>query len=145
MRLSPLLQRCLPGRNVRMLPKELTTEATMAEVGMEVGGGATTSTPKVVEGDMRGEGEEEEATGEAEGEEQEGATTRVVEEEEEATEEETTRATFRTLDTTAVEDTTTTTTRTEAGTTRGVGVEDLGEGEGVVVGEGAGEEEGGRI
>lgn len=143
MRLSPLLQRCLPGRNVRMLPKELTTEATTAEVGMEVGGGATTSTPKVVEGDMRGEGEE--ATGEAEGEEQEGATTRVVEEE--ATEEETTRATFRTLDTTAVEDTTTTTTRTEAGTTRGVGVEDLEEGEGVVVevGEGAGEEEEGRI
>lgn len=128
-----------------MLPKELTTEATTAEVGMEVGGGATTSTPKVVEGDMRGEGEE--ATGEAEGEEEEGATTRVVEEEEEATEEETTRATFRTLDTTAVEDTTTTTTRTEAGTTRGVGVEDLGEGEDVVVevGEGAGEEEGGRI
>lgn len=141
MRLSLPLQRCHPGRNVRMLPKEATT----AEVGMEVGGAVTTSTPKVVEGDMREEGEE--GTREAEGEEQEGATNRVVEEEEEAMAEEATRATFRTPDTTAVEVTTTTTTRTEAGIMRGVGVEEPGEQEDVVVEEAeeAGEEEGGRI
>lgn len=140
MRLSLPLQRCHPGRNVRMLPKEATT----VEAGMEVGGAVTTSTPKVVEGDMREEGEE--GTREAEGEDQEGATNRVVEEE--AMAEEATRATFRTLDTTAVEDTTTTTTRTEAGIMRGVGVEEPGEREDVVVeaaAEEAGEEEGGRI
>lgn len=120
-----------------MLPKEATMEGTMG-----VGGGATTSTPKVVEGDMSEVVEE--VTGEAEGEEQEGATTRVVGEEEEAMEEETARATSRSLDTMAAEPTTTATSRTEAGITRGVEVEDLGEGEDVAVGE-AGEGGGGRI
>lgn len=119
-------------------------EGNMAEVGMEVGEGATSSTTKVAEGDTREEVEGKE-TGEAEAEEQEGATIRV--EEEEATEEETTRATFRTLGTMEVVVTMTTTTRMEAGITRGVGVEDLGEGGDVVVEEevAAGEEEGGRI
>lgn len=119
-------------------------EGNMAEVGMEVGEGATSSTTKVAEGDTREEAEGKE-TGEAEAEEQEGATIRV--EEEEAMEEETTRATFRTLGTMEVVVTMTTTTRMEAGITRGVGVEDLGEGGDVVVEEevAAGEEEGGRI
>lgn len=108
---------------------------------VEVGGGATSSTPKVVEAHMREEVGGE-ATGEAEGEEQEEATSRVVVEEEEAMEEEPARAAFRSLNTMAVEDTTTTTTRTEAGIMRGVGVEDLAEGEDVVVEEEAGEEEG---
>lgn len=126
-RSSPLPQRCLPGRSGRMLPQEATTEE----------GGATSSTPRAVEG--------EDATGEAEGEGREGATTRVGEEEE-ATGEEATRATFKTLATTAVEDTTTATTRMGAGTTRGVGGEGFGEGGGVVAEEEeAGEEEGGRV
>lgn len=147
MRSSLLLQRCLPGRNVRTLPKEATTEGTMAEAGMEVGGGATTSIPKAVEGDMSEEEVGEEVRGEAEGEEPEGATIRAVREEEEAMEEEATRATSRRLDTMAVEDTMTLTTRTETGITRGAGVEDLEEGEDAVVEEveEAGEEEGGRI
>lgn len=68
MRLSRLLQRCPPGRSVRMLPK---AEDTTVEVGMEAIGGATITTPKVdVEG-MREEVDLEEyaATGEAEEEE----------------------------------------------------------------------------
>lgn len=135
MRLSRLLQRCPPGRNVRRLLKG-TMEGTMA-----VGEGVMTSTPKEVEGDMREEGEGKE-TGEAEGE-QEGATIRV--EEEGAMEEETTRVTFRILDTMggAGADTTTTTTKTETGITREVGVGDPVEGEDAVVE--AGEEEGVRI
>lgn len=122
---------------------EGTMEGNMAELGMGVGEGATSSTTKVAEGDTREEVEGKE-TGEAEAEEQEGATIRV--EEEEATEEETTRATFRTLGTMEVVVTMTAITRMEAGITRGVGGEDLGEGGDVVVEEvAAGEEEGGRI
>lgn len=122
-------------------------EGNMAEVGTGVGEGATSSTTKVAEGDTREEVEGKE-TGEAEAEEQEGATIRVEEEEAMEEEEETTRATFRTLGTMEVVVTMTTTTRMEAGITRGVGVEDLGEGGDVVVEEeevAAGEEEGGRI
>lgn len=128
-----------------MLPMgEGTMEGNMAEAGMGVGEGATSSTTKVAEGDTREEVEGKE-TGEAEAEEQEAATIRV--EEEEAMEEETTRATFRTLGTMEVVVTMTTITRMEAGITRGVEVEDLGEGGDVVVEEvvAAGEEEGGRI
>lgn len=66
MRLSLLLQRCLPGRNVRMLRK---VEDTIVAVGMEVARGATTTTPKVDVEDMR---EEEEETGEVEEEAPEG-------------------------------------------------------------------------
>lgn len=123
---------------------EGTTEGNMAEAGMGVGEGATSSTTKVAEGDTREEVEGKE-TGEAGAEEQEGATIRV--EEEEAMEEETTRATFRTLGTLEVVVTMTTITRMEAGITRGVGVEDLGEGGDVVAEEAvaAGEEEGARI
>lgn len=58
MRLSLLLQRCLPGRNVRMLRK---VEDTIVAVVMEVARGATTTTPKVDVEDMR-----EEETGEVE-------------------------------------------------------------------------------
>ncbi|TNM99778.1 hypothetical protein fugu_012811 [Takifugu bimaculatus] len=119
-------KRCLPGRNVRMLPMgEGTTERNMAELGTGVGEGATSSTTKVAEGDTREEVEGKE-TGEAEAEEQEGATTRVEEEE-------TTRATFRTLGTMEAVVTMTTITRMEAGITRGAGVEDLGEGGDAVV------------
>lgn len=117
---------------------EGTTEGNMAELGTGVGEGATSSTTKVAEGDTREEVEGKE-TGEAEAEEQEGATIRVEEEE-------TTRATFRTLGTMEAVVTMTTITRMEAGITRGAGVEDLGEGgDAVVEEEVAGEEEGGRI
>lgn len=63
MRLSLLLQRCPPGRSVRMLPK---AEDTMVGVGTEVAGGATTTTPKVAAEDMREEVEEDMETEEVE-------------------------------------------------------------------------------
>lgn len=143
MRLSRLLRRCPPGRNVRMLPK---AEDTMVGVGTEVAGGATITTPKVAEEDMREEAEadmeteevEEEAAGggrcreagETEVEEEEVVTTKATtkmqeairgEEGEAVTEEEgTTKEASRTLVTTVGEEavTMTITTKMEAGRDR---------------------------
>lgn len=157
MRLSRLLRRCPPGRNVRMLPK---AEDTMVGVGTEVAGGATITTPKVAEEDMREEAEadmeteevEEEAAGggrcreagETEVEEEEVVTTKATtkmqeairgEEGEAVTEEEgTTKEASRTLVTTVGEEavTMTITTKMEAGSRRDPRVEGV---------EGAGEEE----
>lgn len=157
MRLSRLLRRCPPGRSVRMLPK---AEDTMVGVGTEVAGGATITTPKVAEEDMREEAEadmeteevEEEAAGggrcreagETEVEEEEVVTTKATtkmqeairgEEGEAVTEEEgTTKEASRTLVTTVGEEavTMTITTKMEAGSRRDPRVEGV---------EGAGEEE----
>lgn len=63
MKLSLLLQRCPPGRSVRMLPK---AEDIMVQVGMEVVGEAMITTSKVAVEDMREELEEDMETGEAE-------------------------------------------------------------------------------
>lgn len=175
MRLSLRLQRCLPGRSVRMLRK---VEDTMVGVGMEVAGGATITTPKVAVEDMKEEGERM-GTGEAKEEAPEGERCReaweteveereaviiraiikiqeVVREEEGEVvmeEEGTTKAASRTLATMEEEEvvTMTITTKMEAGIRRGAGLADVeGEGEEEAVEEEedkeeAGEEEGGRI
>lgn len=169
MRSSLLLQKCPPGRNVRMPPR---VEDTTVGVGMQVAGEAMIITPKaVVEAtteDMEtGELEEvaaerERCMEEMEVEEGEAVTARVtirmqevIREEEEAevvTEEEgTTKEACRTLGIMGEEAATTTiTTKTQAGIRREAGVEEAGEaGEGGAEEEEdkgeAGEEEGGRI
>lgn len=154
MRLSLLLQRCPPGRSVRMLPK---AEDTMVGVGMEAAGGAMITTPKVVVEDMREEAEEDMETGEVEEEaggrcreagemgveEEEAVTTRAIikmqevirgEEGEVVTEGATKEAstTLATMEEEEEEVTMTITTKMEAGIRREVGVEEVG---------GAGEEE----
>lgn len=153
MRLSRLLQRCPPGRSVRMLPK---AEDTMVGVATEAAGGATITTPKVAVEDMREEAGEDMERGEVEEEVAEGGRCRVagekvVEEVEVVTtratikiqevirgeegevvteEEETTKEASRTLDTmeeaAVAAVTMTTTTKMEAGTRREAGVEEVG-------------------
>lgn len=86
-----LLQRCLHGRSVRMLPKAVDI---MVGAGTEVEGAVTTTTPTAAAEAMRREGEEEGA---------EGGRCRVaggtaVEEEEEEGEAVTTRVTIKTLE-----------------------------------------------
>lgn len=174
MRLSLLLQRCLPGRNVRMLRK---VEDTIVGVGMEVAKGAMTTTPKVDVEDMREEAEgmvigvvEEEVpeggrcreTGETKVEEGEAVTIRAIIKMQEVVrgeeggvvmgEEGTTKAASRTLATMEEEEvvTMTITTMMEAGIRTGAWVEEVVEGGEEEVEEGvdreeAGELEGGRI
>lgn len=93
MRLSLLLQRCLPGRNVKTL---LKGGDTTVGLGKEVARGAITSTPNVAVEDMKEEGVSMETRGEGEEE----AIIRGEQGEEVAMEEGgTIRATSRTLDT----------------------------------------------
>lgn len=156
MRLSLRLQRCPPGRSVKMLPK---LEDTMAAVGMEVAGEDTITALKVAVGAMRGEpGEEDTGREEVEEEVEEGeavttrATIRMQEvitgEEEEEVMEETTKEASR-IPTTMEEEAAAATmtaviTKTEVAVEEVGGVEEEEEGEEEDK-EGAGEEEGGRI
>lgn len=170
MRLSLLLQRCPPGRSVKMPPR---VEDTTVGVGRQVAGEATITTPTVA---VEGTTEEDMETGdleevvaeqgrcmeEMEVEEGEAVTTRatirmqefITEEEAEVVteEQETTKEVSRTVGIMGEEEegvTMTITTKMEAGIRREAGVEEVGEaGEGEAEEEDkgeAGEEEGGKI